>query len=411
VVRNGISVSEYGYDLNGNRTRSVLNGVEKVYLHDDQDRLLEVAGSAPEIPTAFEYTANGELFKKRDATGETTYQYDVFGSLKSVQQPDGTTIEYLTDPSHRRIGKRVNGIRVQAFVYQDSLKISAELDAANQIVSRFVYAGGINVPAYMVKAGVTYRLITDHLGSPRFVINTSNGTIAQQLDYDEFGNVILDTNPGFQPFGFAGGIYDSQTRLVRFGARDYDSKCGRWTAKDTLGFSAGINFYAYVGGDPLNWIDIDGLSKISVSGEGIWFTPIKGDEGHPHKYQGLDQGPHMHGPEGQKYFPQTNMILDKNGNWKSAGKKFKKKVNKALRCKLGKGLGSGGVLAIILMGAETASSANSPVYDELKEKMEQFAQSGDESLALDIAVIVKDLFGETSALKIWNDLICEDKGK
>jgi len=79
VVRNGISISDYGYDLNGNRTRSVLDGVEKAYLHDDQDRLLEVAGSAPEIPTTFEYTANGELFKKRDATGETTYQYDVFG--------------------------------------------------------------------------------------------------------------------------------------------------------------------------------------------------------------------------------------------------------------------------------------------------------------------------------------------
>ncbi len=43
-----------------------------------------------------------------------------------------------------------------------------------------------------------------------------------RLDYDEFGRVLLDTNPGFQPFGFAGGHYDPDTQLVRFGARDYD---------------------------------------------------------------------------------------------------------------------------------------------------------------------------------------------
>ena len=33
----------------------------------------------------------------------------------------------------------------------------------------------------------------------------------------------------FQPFGFAGGLYDHQTGLIRFGARDYDSEAGRWT--------------------------------------------------------------------------------------------------------------------------------------------------------------------------------------
>jgi hypothetical protein len=41
--------------------------------------------------------------------------------------------------------------------------------------------------------------------------------------YDEFGRVLSNTNPGFQPFGFAGGIYEVDTGLVRFGARDYDA--------------------------------------------------------------------------------------------------------------------------------------------------------------------------------------------
>jgi len=52
------------------------------------------------------------------------------------------------------------------------------------------------------------------------------------MDYDEWGRAVLDTNPGFQPFGFAGGLHDRDTGLVRFGARDYDPETGRWTAKD-----------------------------------------------------------------------------------------------------------------------------------------------------------------------------------
>ncbi len=69
----------------------------------------------------------------------------------------------------------------------------------------------------------------------------------------------MDTNPGFQPFGFAGGLYDPDTGLVRFGARDYDPATGRWTAKDPILFGGGdANLYAYVGNDPVNFIDPSG---------------------------------------------------------------------------------------------------------------------------------------------------------
>ncbi|MCZ7625927.1 MAG: RHS repeat-associated core domain-containing protein [Candidatus Methylomirabilis sp.] len=102
-----------------------------------------------------------------------------------------------------------------------------------------MYGSRSNIPDYMIKGGVTYRIISDHLGSPRLVVNTADGSIAQQLDYDEFGNVLTDTHPGFQPFGFAGGLYDPDTGLVRFGARDYDAGTGRWTAKDPIRFKGG----------------------------------------------------------------------------------------------------------------------------------------------------------------------------
>ena len=107
---------------------------------------------------------------------------------------------------------------------------------------------------------MTYRIISDHLGSPRLVVDTATGTVAQQLSYDEFGNILTDTNPGFQPFGFAGGIYDQHTKLTRFGARDYDAESGRWTAKDPIRFAGGdTNLYGYVMSDPINFIDRNGL--------------------------------------------------------------------------------------------------------------------------------------------------------
>jgi RHS repeat-associated protein len=150
---------------------------------------------------------------------------------------------------------------VQGFLWQSRLRPVAELDGQGKIVGRFVYATAVNVPEYMERDGKIYRIIADHLGSVRLVIDVSTGQIAQRMDYDEFGSVLQDTAPGFQPFGFAGGLYDPQTKMLRFGARDYDAVTGRWTAKDPILFHGRqTNMYTYVANDPLNNSDAKGLS-------------------------------------------------------------------------------------------------------------------------------------------------------
>jgi len=96
----------------------------------------------------------------------------------------------------------------------------------------------------------------------------------QRLDFDEFGRVLADSNPGFQPFGFAGGLYDPDTGLVRFGARDYDAESGRWTSKDPIRFKGGdLNLYGYVIGDPVNWTDPYGFSANGCGTSGSEAVP------------------------------------------------------------------------------------------------------------------------------------------
>jgi RHS repeat-associated protein len=146
----------------------------------------------------------------------------------------------------------------------------AELDGAGNVVARFVYGSRPNIPDYAVTASGTLRLFSDHLGSPRLVVNASTGALVQRLDYDEFGRVTFDSNPGAQPFGFAGGIYDADTGLVRFGARDYDAETGRWTAKDSSLYDRhGFNLYQYSATDPVNYLDPFGQRDIK-SGKGVF---------------------------------------------------------------------------------------------------------------------------------------------
>ena len=270
VKQNGILLRQYGFDANSNRTS--LNG-SLIGTYDDQDRIQTYAGNV------YTFGANGELKLKVNGSQSTQYSYDVFGNLKSVTLPDNTTIEYVADGRNRRVGKKVNGVLTQGFLYQSQLRIAAELDGSGATVSRFVYGTKINVPEYMTKGGANYRIVTDHLGSVRLVVNATTGVIAQRIDFDEFGNVLQDTNPGFQPFGFAGGLYDRDTKLVRFGARDYEAETGRWVAKDPIGFKGGdTNLYAYVGGNPINFIDPRGkgltltLAIATVIGVGLVIT-------------------------------------------------------------------------------------------------------------------------------------------
>ena len=254
VLTNGVVTGDYDYDANGNRISGLSNGALAAATYDGQDRLTRYGTKS------YDYDRRGQLKQVSDSSTATStrFTYSSGGQLLRAVLPSGSLIEYVVDGFGRRVGKKVDGTLRQGFLYGDAAGPLAELASDGSVRSRFVYGTG-STPDYMSRGGVNYRIVSDERGSPRQVVNTSTGEVIQELEYDAFGNVRRDTNPGFQPFGFAGGLYDRDTRLARFGARDYDAETGRWTAKDPILFAGGDpNLYGYALGDPVNFVDRDG---------------------------------------------------------------------------------------------------------------------------------------------------------
>ncbi len=246
VYQNDLLTAKYYYDANGNRDSVVTPSGTTRGVYDAQDRMLQY-GNARYI-----YTRNGELNLKIVGADTTKYVYDDFGNLMSVTLPNQTKIEYIIDGQNRRVGRKLNGVVTNRWLYAGQLHPVAEVDSTGNIIA--TYHG-----SFMKRGDSLYTIIRDHLGSVRMVMNAQTGEVVQRMDYDEYGNVSFDSNTGFQPFGYAGGLYDAQTRLNRIGVRDYDSNTGRWERKDQILFFDEQNIYMYVCDEPINRIDVYGL--------------------------------------------------------------------------------------------------------------------------------------------------------
>jgi len=252
----GTPVEEYDYDINGTRTYEMnsLRGITgRNFTYSDEDHLL-TAGT-----TSYQYDVDGFLTTKTDGTDVSSYSYSSRGELLSTTLPDGRIIEYVHDPLGRRIAKTVDGATVEKYLWQGLTRLLAIYDGSNNLIMRFEY-GDSRMPVAMTRGGATYYLTYDQVGSLKAVADSA-GNVVKRIDYDSFGNIINDTNPLFNmPFGFAGGLHDRDTGLVRFGYRDYDPDIGRWTAKDPILFAGGdTDLYGYVLNDPVNLIDPEGL--------------------------------------------------------------------------------------------------------------------------------------------------------
>jgi RHS repeat-associated protein len=260
VTKNGSAYSSYAYDDNGNRVSGAVNGVAFAATYDAQDRLSTYNSRT------YAYNSNGDNIQIQwTPTTQSTFSYDALGTLLTATTPTGASLSYLTDSRGNTVRLANGGVTLSRYIYDDQNRIAGEYNDSGVMGRQFLYGTDAYSPDYAIDSTGYIRFIKDHLGSPRLMVKASDGTVMQRMDYDEFGRVIANTNPTYQPFGFAGGLYLRLPGLVKFGARYYDAEVGRWTTKDPIRFNGGdTNLYGYVASDPVNWIDPTGLK--------LWFA-------------------------------------------------------------------------------------------------------------------------------------------
>jgi RHS repeat-associated protein len=151
-------------------------------------------------------------------------------------------------------------------VGNENWDVIIDLDALNQVQTRYLRGDVVDELFGRVENGVALWNLNDHLGSIRDVIDIS-GTIVSSVRYDAFGNVISETSPSLRGrYGWTGREFDAETGLQYNRARYYDATTGRWFSLDPLGFAAGdSNLYRYVGNRATTSTDPSGLIFDSVS--------------------------------------------------------------------------------------------------------------------------------------------------
>ena len=253
VTRDSVPVEAYTYDVNGNR----LTTLSSTASYDGQDRLQSLGA------TSYTFDTDGYLNQRGDAA----FIYSALGELLEVDMGDGTILSYAYDGHRRRVGRTDAGGTWQYFYGNpyNLFQITAMRNPTGQLMLLYYDAEGFLFALDL--SGTLYYVATDQMGSPR-VVTDASGTVVKVVTYDSFGQITNDTNPAFDmPIGFAGGLADPVSGLVRFGFRDYEPAAGRWTARDPILFDSGqANLFVYVGNNPVNLRDPMGLWCVGASG-------------------------------------------------------------------------------------------------------------------------------------------------
>ena len=85
------------------------------------------------------------------------------------------------------------------------------------------------------------------------------GTTEEATIFDAFGAPLNLATPGTgNDLLYTGRELDRETGLYYYRARYYDPEIGRFVSEDPLRFAAGVNFYAYVENNPVNFNDPSG---------------------------------------------------------------------------------------------------------------------------------------------------------
>jgi RHS repeat-associated protein len=208
------------------------------------------AGSA-----SFTYDGRGNL----TSDGTNTYGYDLHNRMVSASTSGGTTLRY--DPLGRLWQIQSGQTGSTQFLY-DGDHVVAEYDGASGAIRRrFFWGPGADEPILQDEGGAmncsgTRFLHGDERGSI-IAASDCSGNRSQVNSYDEYG---IPAPGNWGRFQYTGQAWLPELGIYYYKARMYSPTLGRFFQTDPVGYGDGLNWYAYVGNDPINGIDPSGLS-------------------------------------------------------------------------------------------------------------------------------------------------------
>ncbi|MEW6296036.1 MAG: RHS repeat-associated core domain-containing protein [Candidatus Diapherotrites archaeon] len=144
----------------------------------------------------------------------------------------------------------------------DGFQIVQERDQNQNVINEYTWGqglpGGIGGLLDLNQGGSHYSYIFDGKGNVTGLLD-ENANVAATYAYGPFGEPRVPSNYLQQPMQFSTKPYDEKTGLSYYGYRYYVPALGRWLTRDPIGEEGGINLYEFVGNDPVNYIDTDGL--------------------------------------------------------------------------------------------------------------------------------------------------------
>jgi RHS repeat-associated protein len=258
----GAATQDYGYDAVGNRTGKTVNGTTLPYTYATTSNRLAKVGA-----TAYSHNAAGSVLDN----GPTSFRYDARGRLAGLTTSAGVVYSYGINGLGQRVAKTSTALSTggRRYAYDEAGRLLGEYDRTGARVQEHVYLGEMPV-AVIGSGGGVYYVHSDHLGTPRQILSTT-----QQLRWrwdlaDPFGANAPNANPqGLGSFAYnlrlPGQYFDAESGLHYNTYRDYDPRLGRYIESDPIGLAGGVNTYAYVNSNPLNWVDPFGLTQEDVN--------------------------------------------------------------------------------------------------------------------------------------------------
>jgi RHS repeat-associated protein len=311
-----VLVGTYNYNALGQRVKKIAGSNTELYHYDESGQLIAVTDATGKKLREYIYNGNqlvsfansvgtpiasitltAAAATKTNAvlsTAQTGYTgatgYIQFNGTGQVSWPLSVvhtanyniTLRYSMTGVNRPLTLWVDGVQKATINFTATANLNTwanvintqNLTAGNHtIILKSGTASGPNLDKVTVAAaaGQTGPLVTslyyvhnDHLGTPQ-VVTAQNQSVAWMADYQPFGKLQPGQVNSIELYSrFPGQFLDTETGLYYNYFRDYDPSIGRYIESDPIGLDGGINTYAYVGGNPLSFVDPKGKSWVVI---------------------------------------------------------------------------------------------------------------------------------------------------